>query len=638
MKTKLFFGLMFSLLFNLGNTYGQDPVDCAGQFKTFTIGGWGTECHGGNPGCYRDANFAAAFPGGLTIGCGANTITLTSSLAVQNFLPSGGTPSLLSGALVDPVAAEVANTLASQLVGVTLAIGFDTYDPNFSSSDDSLGGLEILSGPHAGMTVAEFLAYANDVIGGCAAGDIPALNETATAINENYDNGTVDDGFLECNPCPNCLRFDFTVSSTDVACFGQNNGSITLSTSGGTAPYSWYLNDVLVATDNNPSHTFSGLAPGVYTVAVNDSAGNSGTSEPAITITEPAALALTISKTDIACYGGTGTATANVTGGTLDYSYSWNSIPVQTTQIATNLTAGTYTVTVNDAHQCTVSGSVTLVNLPCEGFKTITQGGYGAKCSGGNWGCYVQSNFASKFPTGLIVGSGTRFLKLTSANAVEAFLPSGSTARALNAGTMVNPTEKTYNNVLAGQTVALTLSLGFDTNPNFSPSPTPLGNLIVGSGPFAGKSVNELLAIANTILGGVASPYTADQINAAIDNVNRNYDNGTINLGYLMCPCVSQAKFVDGGSSNPIQADFKVYPNPIKGNSTLDITLAYDSKVVVEMYNINGQLVSSIYKGTLNADEKTSVNVDATQLRAGVYFLRISSDRDVYKKSVLIAE
>jgi hypothetical protein len=638
MKTKLLFCLVFAVFFNLGSTYGQ-VEDCLGQFKTFTIGGWGTACHGGNPGCYRDANFAGAFPAGLTIGCGSNTISLTSTLAVQNFLPSGGTPSLLSGALVDPLAAAVGNTLASQLVGVTLAVGFDAYDPNFSSSGDVFGDLEILNGPHAGMTVSEFLSYANQVIGGCIPGDASELNGTASAINENYDNGNTDNGYLDCNPCPNCLRFDFTITSANISCYGLGNGSITLTTSGGTAPYFYYLNDVLVSTTNDSFYVFANLTPGAYVVAVNDSAGNSGASDPSITITQPDALSLTIAKTDITCYGGTGTATANVTGGTVPYSYSWNSIPVQTTQTATSLTAGTYTVSITDGNQCPISGSVTLVNLPCEGFTTITMGGYGAKCAGNNWGCYVKNNFPGSFPNGLTIGLVGRALKLTSAAAVEAFLPSGSTARALNLGTLINPSEKSYNNVLAGQTVALTLSVAFDANPNFSPSSTPLGSLIVGSGPFAGLTVNQLLGIANTILGGGASPYTASQINGAIDNVNRNYDNGNTNLGYLMCPCVSVSKLVAGaGELNPIKADFVVYPNPIKGNSTLDITLTYDSKVVVELYNINGQLVSSIYKGSFKADEKYSVNVDASKLRTGVYFLRISSDRETYKKSVLISE
>jgi hypothetical protein len=109
------------------------------------------------------ANFDAAFPDGITIGCGENTLTFTSSQAVEDFLPSGGTPALLSGALVDP-AGTINNTLASQVLAVSLAVGFDVYDADFASSTSGFGSLPILSGAHAGMTVANFLTYANQVI------------------------------------------------------------------------------------------------------------------------------------------------------------------------------------------------------------------------------------------------------------------------------------------------------------------------------------------------------------------------------------------------------------------------------------------------------------------------------------------
>jgi len=64
------------------------------------------------------------------------------------------------------------------------------------------------------------------------------------------------------------------------------------------------------------------------------------------------------------CYNGTnGTATANPTG-ISPYQYSWNTSPVQTTQTATNLPAGTYTVTVTDASGCVSTATVTLTNPP----------------------------------------------------------------------------------------------------------------------------------------------------------------------------------------------------------------------------------------------------------------------------------
>ena len=90
--------------------------------------------------------------------------------------------------------------LSGQLVALTLSAGFDAYDPNFSQSNTSLGSLTINSGTFAGMTVSNFLQIANDVIGGCStAYSLSQLNAAATAINENFDNGTVDRHYLNCS-------------------------------------------------------------------------------------------------------------------------------------------------------------------------------------------------------------------------------------------------------------------------------------------------------------------------------------------------------------------------------------------------------------------------------------------------------
>lgn len=766
--------LMFLFLGGMLNLSAQD---CTG-FKTFTIGGWGTQCNGNNPGCYRDANFAAAFPNGLTIGCN-NTLTLTSSAAVLAFLPSGSTPSALpSGALVDP-AQNYSNVLAAQLVGVTLAVGFDNYDPNFASNTGSLGNLTIANGTFAGMSVNDFLAEANRAIGGCVSiYSISDLNDAATAINENFDNGTVDNGYLICNlplecsisvvannPCygdnlgslsavvtggvapysylwsnggttqtiaglvagsysvvvtdavghtstanavitqPDPVIASFT--STNVSCFGGNNGSATVvAVSGVVGSYT------LVWGDGSTGNSISNLSAGTYTVTVNNgngcsqnstvtisepslliastsvtnvtcNGGNNGSATVIIsggtpsysvlwsngssynpisnliagtysavvtdangcqvsalaTVTQPMALAVAVVKTDVACYGGNGTATANVSGGTAPYTYSWNSIPVQTTATAT-LPVGTWSVIITDALGCTVSGNTSLVLLSCPGFVTVTQGGWGAKCSGNNWGCYRNNYFAASFPNGLVVGSCGRTLKFTSASAIQNFLPSGGTPRVLNAGTLVNPTISSYSNTLAGQAVALTLNVTFDANNSgFAPASSLLGNLIISSGPFAGWSVYQLLAEANNVLGGCSINNSISSINNALDAVNRNYDGGLVNLGYLACPCQRRNTIFDNTADGTLDAaivNFVSYPNPFKDNATIEFTLNYNSNVSVEVYNVSGQLMGNIYAGNVSADQMYSVNFNAENYKAGIYFLRLVTDRSVYNNKIML--
>ncbi|RMH00911.1 MAG: hypothetical protein D6706_02870, partial [Chloroflexi bacterium] len=74
---------------------------------------------------------------------------------------------------------------------------------------------------------------------------------------------------------------------------------------------------------------------------------------------------VSVTGTDVSCFGANdGKATANATGGTPPYSYFWNSTPPQSTQTATGLPAGTYSVTVTDANGCTATGSVTISEPP----------------------------------------------------------------------------------------------------------------------------------------------------------------------------------------------------------------------------------------------------------------------------------
>jgi hypothetical protein len=121
---------------------------------------------------------------------------MTTASAVQGYLPTGSTASALDQDWVDD---GPDNVLAGQLLTLALSIGFDNYDPNFGAATIHLEDMVIGSGDFAGMTVGQFFAIANDVLGGCSTDYTPAeVNETATAINENYDGGTVDNGFLVC--------------------------------------------------------------------------------------------------------------------------------------------------------------------------------------------------------------------------------------------------------------------------------------------------------------------------------------------------------------------------------------------------------------------------------------------------------
>jgi gliding motility-associated-like protein len=160
------------------------------------------------------------------------------------------------------------------------------------------------------------------------------------------------------------------ISQTNVLCNGGSSGSVTVGGTGGTSPYEYSLD----AATYQPVGTFSGLNAALHTITIRDA--NGCTYPVVVNITQPAAaLSISTAKTDVSCFGGTnGTATATVTGGTPAYSYSWNTTPVQTGLTATNLAAGTYTVTVTDANGC-ISNANVIITQPAAlltGSATVT--------------------------------------------------------------------------------------------------------------------------------------------------------------------------------------------------------------------------------------------------------------------------
>ncbi len=173
-------------------------------------------------------------------------------------------------------------------------------------------------------------------------------------------------------------QFTHTLTSTNVNCYGNSTGSITINASGGSPAYTYNWTNGAPAI-NNPAN----LAAGQYNVTITDA--HNCMRYDSVIITQPAsALTATSSHTDVKCHGGNdGTVTLNVNGGTPPYTYLGNPIPAGTTVIP-NLTANTYGGTITDAKGCTVTVSETITepgpqslttsntNEPCYGATTAT--------------------------------------------------------------------------------------------------------------------------------------------------------------------------------------------------------------------------------------------------------------------------
>ena len=135
---------------------------------------------------------------------------------------------------------------------------------------------------------------------------------------------------------------------TDVACRGNNSGSILAQVTGGTQPftYSWNNGDSVSFAQN--------LYAGNYSVTVTDLQGCEVIKKD--TITQPAAMIFSIKSTPENAGFQNGTATVEVIGATPPYTYLWSD--GQTTSVAIELAAGSYSVTVTDANMCSMVSSV----------------------------------------------------------------------------------------------------------------------------------------------------------------------------------------------------------------------------------------------------------------------------------------
>ena len=218
----------------------------------------------------------------------------------------------------------------------------------------------------------------------------PGGQTTATA--SGLSAGTYSVTITDANGCngavatimitqPSGFIRDSISSQANVGCNGGNGGSAVIGAKGGSSPYTYAW-----APITNTTNHATGLSAGTYTVTVTDKNGCSGSSV-VITITQPSA-AIKDSMASISypvCSGSKGSATVGVTGGTSPYTYSWSPI-TNTTATATNLSAGTYTVTIHDNHSCLSSLIITITQPLAIRDSMVTALKVNVSCNGGSNG------------------------------------------------------------------------------------------------------------------------------------------------------------------------------------------------------------------------------------------------------------
>jgi hypothetical protein len=201
------------------------------------------------------------------------------------------------------------------------------------------------------------------------------------------------------------LPVTVSTSSLPANCF-HADGSATASASGGGSGYiyNWSTSPIQYGpTANN-------LVPGSYVVTATDNNGCTG-SDTIVVANQPGVTATISNVTNTSCSNVcNGSATASGIGGAAPYTYSWTTTPAQTSQTATTLCPGMYTVTITDNNSCISTATVavssppaiTLTPLPsstviCNGQNAVltasASGGTGNIIYSWNNGAYVGQTY-----------------------------------------------------------------------------------------------------------------------------------------------------------------------------------------------------------------------------------------------------
>jgi N-acetylneuraminic acid mutarotase len=350
-----------------------------------------------------------------------------------------------------------------------------------------------------------------------------------------------------------------SVIANAMASCGNNNGSITVTTSGGKFPFQYSID----GTTFQASNVFTGLTANSYTVYVKDANGCISTTTTTINNVTPPTL--TANTTTATCSNNNGSITANASGGTPPLKYSINGTSYQSGNIFTGLLPNSYTVYVKDVNGCITTTIVTVFD---EGAPSLTVNTTGATC-GNNNGVITAVATGGKAPllfsiNGITYQTSNVFTGLA-ANNYGVYVKDANSCRTSLATTI--PGER------AASITAIATAASCGNNDG-----TITATASSGTSPFQ---------------------YSIDGINYQSSNIFNNLASRTYTV-YLNDAngCIASYPIIVSSLGAPPSSTISIYPNPSRNNQ---FTIALGNQLLgeyrIRILNMFGQMV---YKTVIN--------------------------------------
>lgn len=421
------------------------------------------------------------------------------------------------------------------------------------------------------------------------------------------------------------MQADFIVSDyngANISCNGGADGSIEVVMTSGIEPYTYAWSHDAALTD--PVAT--DLSAGFYSVTVTGSGVSGCILVQNFVLTQPTALVCSVSATDIDCEGNeNGSITASATGGTMPYSYAWSHDAALTDATATDLAAGTYTVTITDANGCVCTETATittpdgLTNLSGtfntdegDGFIPSLYNVNTIEVSGGD-----EPYFFDWSTTGLVQYDVTPNDAGDGVLITIVYADAATWSLTVTDSNDCNTQDVTFDNTDAidGDASSLLDIMDFTITADNGTGSGTITIVPMGGNPSCTSADGYEYSWSGpiTYTGIFANSPAQTGLVSGWYTVTVTDCDGQQTVGWYWVPKQTR------GRGKLAQANITAYPNPFDAQTNINFSVDVEAQVSIDVFNIEGRLVASVFDGYLIANEEQTVQFNAAELPTGMY-------------------